>query len=279
MAKSYTYGGIAKYYTGLTWQECSSTQFKAYVNSAWTNCPSNNFLIYRDDIWKSIRTDGSIAGGGGATPPSFLTTDGSTEAWYIYTEDVSIEVGVQRWVDQSGNNRDLTQFDSGRQPLFSLTDGIIFDSATDDMMYDGFVQAQPIVVYAVMKQPDFNDYTATFRFGDDPAVFHLSQGAPNSNGIVAGGAALSISDRPIDTWEVCRFVWNTSNSFAQALDSSTALRTIGTGSVNAQSTAYIRMGVNGAGFNVKEMIVRSMVDSSENNTLIFNYLNEKYSIY
>jgi hypothetical protein len=53
------WGGILKYYNGVSWQECTSTQLKFYDGAQWKNCSSGNFkIICTDSSWYPIRTQG-----------------------------------------------------------------------------------------------------------------------------------------------------------------------------------------------------------------------------
>jgi hypothetical protein len=56
-----SWAGILKYYTGSSWQECTSTQLKYYDynNSIWKKTDPSNFklynVIYTGEVWKPIR--------------------------------------------------------------------------------------------------------------------------------------------------------------------------------------------------------------------------------
>jgi len=58
MSGNGTYGGVLKYWTGSSWQECPSTRFKYYKSGSWTVCASSKFHIYKSGAWYDIRMSG-----------------------------------------------------------------------------------------------------------------------------------------------------------------------------------------------------------------------------
>ena len=217
---------------------------------------------------------------GGPTAGKVLA-DGNTVLWVDSSQNVT-KNGANRvsvWGDKSGQGNDLLQATGASQPLYS-TNGILFDGANDFMKAIPFTLVQPEMVYIVFKQVTWSYTTRVFDGGSTNAMV-LSQRptSPDLN-IQVGGYSSSLSVKntnlPVNTFGIARCLYDGVNS-KFIIDDTTPV----TGSVSTLSAGGFSLGARGgnslhSNIEVKEVIIRKVADSAEDEALIYQYLSDKY---
>jgi hypothetical protein len=132
-----------------------------------------------------------------------------------------------------------------------------------------------------MRQVTYVNSDVVFRLNDDPSAYIMIQYSTGRlNNLTVGGTALGWTDENVmpdnNTWAIYRITFNGSSS-AIAWNGNV----VKTGTIGAQSTAYFQIAndATGANLEIKEIIIRSVVDNPTDNTSILNYLNSLYSVY
>lgn len=205
--------------------------------------------------------------------------DSNTVAWYEMDSTVTKDVNdkVTSWADLSGEDNHLLQADTSKSPTYTAG-GLVFDGV-NDFLKATFTLVQPETIYIIAK--------VTW----DGGVGYVLDGT-------AGGlsAVRSTSATTLDMY----VNWSASSSIA-IVDATTYLYTIqlngsansgiqlNTGSMDSLSLGVttiggFTLGANNSGANsaqitVKAAIIRKVVDSSDDQTAIRNYLNGIYSVY
>jgi hypothetical protein len=222
--------------------------------------------------------------------------DGHTKAWFEYDTAVSVTSGlVTQWNDISGNGNHLLPYASdgsagqeANRPAWHTTNGITFDG-TDDVLkvtITGWTTFGS--VYAVIKQVAWASNDVMFAYSGTGSVRVGQKGTtPNllllhASGDGAAGSTLTVGD-----WGIIRLrvyavvndnavmVINDGSELANTtdMDGFTSGGVI-LGAVHAAAPALQRYG----NVAIKEIIYRDIVDSSGDETAIYNYLKTKYSL-
>ena len=212
-----------------------------------------------------------------------VLADGNTVLWVDSEENVTKNGAnkVSVWGDKSGQGNDLLQATGASQPLYS-TNGILFDGANDFMKAIPFTLVQPEMVYIVFKQVTWSYTTRVFDGGSTNAMV-LSQRptSPDLN-IQVGGYSSSLSldntNLSVNTFGIARCLYDGVNS-KFIIDDTTPV----TGSVSTLSAGGFSLGARGSNalhsnIEVKEVIIRKVADSAEDEALIYQYLSNKYGI-
>ena len=206
-------------------------------------------------------------------PPSFLTSDGYTEMWFIddeanVTKDGSNLVTV--WDDLSSNDFDLANEGNGAEPTWSAS-GITFNGAGDQLWNTEINQAQPYVMYIVMRQLSWTTFDRLFGFQSSD-IYLWQRTATPSVQFVANSTYSNI-DGPTTSLGVVVVRLNGANSKIQINDGEPITFNGGAGATND-----INIGKEEGHILVREIIVRSAADDSTNEAAILSYLMVKYGI-
>ena len=214
---------------------------------------------------------------------SAVLEDGNTVAWYIADNLTTITKDgsnlVSRWNDYLGSGRDLIQATGTNQPLWSAN-GILFDGVDNIMITANFgPYAQPYMIYMVLKQVTWgnNEYfydldksgndIITRSFGTTPAIQIYS-------GTVLGNDVNLI----VNVFGITRSLHNGANSSLQV--NNNAKTTGNAGNINNGNGVIL--GGGGAGnysnIQIKEFILRNVDDTDADETVIYNYLKDKYGL-
>ncbi|HLP86828.1 MAG TPA: Ig-like domain-containing protein [Candidatus Paceibacterota bacterium] len=204
--------------------------------------------------------------------PSFLTTDGLTEGWWVAESDnITMGTGVSSLADSSTNNRNLTENRASNQPSFS-NNTITFDG--NDQLDVGMTLSQPFTIYEVIRI-DANSYFRTIS-GFYPALdLKVGNGAGILNIITNGNTRSYTSSFTDNEWVIVKIVVDGANTFIQT-DNNTPSSTVDAG---VGSLSHIYQGNEEFTGSFKEMIIRGANESAENEQAIMDYLNSKYSAY
>lgn len=211
-------------------------------------------------------------------PALAILADGDTDCWYEFNEDNVTLVGdtaVSQWDDLSGNERHLVQANTLYQPEWS-EDGIVF-SLGHLLKTGSFSSSQPVFIYAVIRQDTWvaNEYIFT-NYNNANIYFQQRTATPQVR-ITAGSASGNNSQMSVGTFYIVRILFNGASSKLQ-INNTTA--TTGDFGANAMDGLGIPSSATttGASSTIKAFIRRSVDDSGEDESMIYNYLNAKYSL-
>lgn len=213
-----------------------------------------------------------------STIPAVLS-DGNTVAWYDFEENVTADESnyVSIWGDKSGNNNDLEQSNGSYQPLLTAT-GILFDGV-DNTMKKVFTLNQPEMIYIVFKQITWTLYDRIFDGGVDQNTGTLQQSSTSPDLRINAGGSVSGATMPLDTYGIARIVFNDDASKVQ-INESAAIEGDARDNNMAGFTIAGRPQIQSQSSNieVKEIIIRKIVDEAKDEIDIYNYLSDKYSL-
>ena len=205
-----------------------------------------------------------------------ILEDGNTMLWVDFQKGITLDTGVARWADQSGNGNDLLQADPAKQPELTAT-GVRFNGIDNVLKTAPFTLEQPEFIYAVfkvitwVKDKDLWDGNATFSM-----MARSVNSSPNIS-IYAGGFSAANGGLAIDTYGIVRALYNGSESKLQINLNETILENIGTNDAGG-----FTLGARGAAdFSFtntewKEKIIRKIKDTPIGEKDIYNYLAARY---
>jgi hypothetical protein len=213
---------------------------------------------------------------GGA--PSFLTSDGETELWYISDADnVTIVTGVSQWNDMSGHSRNLLQATGADQPTFNSSTGIAFDGTSDYLETAAFTAiSPPLTLYLVFLMPAYQQWSTLFSYNGSPVVRIVETWESGRLEFSDGTYDLQLTSVPINTWGVITIIVNGASSSIQLNDHTPVTGTMSTAALNGFAAGTYSSDF--AYVTFKEIIVRSVAETSDNKTSVIDYLMTTYSI-
>lgn len=219
-------------------------------------------------------------------PPPFppVIEDGNTVGWYIaddlttVTKDGSDFVSV--WEDKLASGRDLLQAVGTNQPLWVLDDGILFDGIDNFMKTLPFTFNQPEMIYMVIQNKTWAHGLVLFdgnatNTGNIYLISFSPQIQASSGGVFSDGNI----NLTLNTFHIVRLLFNGSSSKLQIDETSATL--ISFGSVNMEGFTLGAFGGGSARWSniqVKEVILRKVADTTQDEQDIYDYLANKYSI-
>ena len=230
-------------------------------------------------------------------PFTEVIEDGHTKAWYIWNEGYTLEgSGVTALNDQSGNGYHLAPTSStggaptsDNYPTWHSTDGITFDGNDDVLKATMSGWTTFGTIYIMCRQVGWTDNdvliayagTGSARIAQDNTV---EGGSPNMHAIHSSGQSSAITGLSIGTWGILTIntygaspyhnVKLNDGSYLTNTTSMTGFTSAGIilGAVHAAAPALQRWGNVG----IKEVIVRDVNDSTEDQGIIYDYLYDKY---
>ena len=214
-------------------------------------------------------------------PPTVeeILTDGSTVLWVDSQENITKNGSdlVSLWGDKSGNGNDLVQATETNRPTWN-SNGILFDGV-DNFMKAAFTLNQPEFIYIVFKQVTFTNVDKVFD-GNSANTGFLTQSSPSPELKIYGGSALSTGngDLALDTYGIVRVLFNGASSTFQINETTQITGNFGASSMGGFSLGARQDGVSPSHIEVKEVIIRNVADSAQDEGTIYNYLADKYSI-
>ncbi len=209
-----------------------------------------------------------------------LIMDGSTKAWFQYNTLITKNGAdlVSLWGDKSGNGNDLIQATETNRPTWNAN-GILFDGIDNFMKCVAFTLAQPETIYIVFKQVT---WTSGDRIFDGNAAQTGAIIQASFSPVIkahAGSDSSNNSNLVLDTYGIARIQFNGASSTIQVNETTQI-----TGNFGANNMGGFTLGARGTGLSqysnieVKEVIIRNVADTSGNETIIYNYLANKYGI-
>lgn len=221
--------------------------------------------------------------------------DGHTAAWYVYDTLVSVTDGyVTQWDDISGNGRHLLPVAADgslgtatNRPAWNATNGIIFDGV-DDAMKALFEWGTYGTIYVVARQISWtnNDVLFGYHGTESAAPIRVTQAGSSPALVLRMGAASGISNSNLSVgqWAIIRLRIGGENPLSGDLviNETTPTTSTGTGTMvstgiligaaNAPAPAVYRWG----NIAFYEIIYRDVLDPTEDDEIIFNYLYDTY---
>jgi len=214
-----------------------------------------------------------------ATVTNNVADDGNTVGWYdigdgsatYMTKDGSNF--VSQWNDLSGSSHPLLQAAGTNQPLYQST-GILFDGIDNFLKTTAFTLNQPLTYYLVFKQIGWNAGAYIFDGNNTPSVVCYQKTSTPRINLFAGSDACIYNGYTLGVFGILTTEFNGANSFLQH-NANAAV----TGNPGANNAGGFKLNGGVVNMEVKELIIRKVADDSATNTIIRNYLNDKYSIY
>jgi len=205
----------------------------------------------------------------------------NTVAWFDSTDLDTLTLDgtdhVSRWNDKLGSGHDLIQANGADQPLWSAN-GVLFDGVTEYIKTAPFAFVQPEMIYIVLKQVT---WTVNNRIMDGDAT---SSGAIYQRAVTpqialyAGLPACFNTDLILDTWSILRGLIDGVNSELIINNLIPALGDPGANNMDGFTLGADGTGARCSNIEVKEIILRNVVDDAATQAEIYNYLSKKYNI-
>jgi hypothetical protein len=199
------------------------------------------------------------------------------------TKDGLNRVGT--WADQSGNGHNVTQSTDGQKPIWYINQineqaSVRFDGSDDYLKASAFTWDQPEVIYSVIKPISFTEHDSYYDGNIDHVMRLVQRGAdPNGLQLYAGGYASTNYDSGI-FWQIVRAVFTGSSSSIRVNSNSPTI----IGDPGTTSAGGFTLGACGGtfiapcNFDCAEIIGYNAIPSYENDTLIMNYLSDRYAL-
>ena len=216
--------------------------------------------------------------GGESYPP--ILDDGNAPSWWDMAEKYMTKDGSNRasqWADRSGNNNHLLQAGADAlKPIWS-SDGVLFDGADDLMKAVGFTFVQPEMIYMVLKQVTWTANDRIFDGDSSTKVLFQSASSPDikANSGQSSGAASGLL---IDTFGIVRVLFNGGSSKLQVNEDAAITGNFGSADMDGFTLGATATGTFPSNIQVKEVILRKIVDTAPNDQIIYDYLKSKYSL-
>ena len=209
-----------------------------------------------------------------------VLNDGNTWAWYndSSTTMTIADASVSQWNDYLNSGNNLLQAVGLAQPEWSA-DGITFDGENDFMLSETFSAiSQPTSIYMVVTQSGWAEYSTILANGDWSVKFFQFDVTPKV-AINAGTSSARSSDLIVGTPSVIRMLFNGTSSKFTVDEHTTIEGDFGSGT----SIDQISIGGDAAGDGptnvvIKEIIIRDVVDSTANESMVYEYLKAKYGL-
>ena len=211
--------------------------------------------------------------------------DGNTMLWVDFTQEITSAGGrVSVWGDLTSNGNDLLQATGDNQP-YLVASGIQFygNAYTHYLKTAAFTLIQPEFIYMVVNLVQWSNSDGLFDGNaDEGGLFYCHATTPHVQ--LAAGAGGPEAHVPINEFCILRVLINGASSKVIVNDGSGDGESV-TGNAGTNNMGGFTLGRWGSTnsyhsvITVKEIIIRKVSDTSGNETLILDYLNDKYSIY
>jgi hypothetical protein len=213
-----------------------------------------------------------------ADPAETLLADGNTWAWYDYNQSITKDGSdlISIWADRLGSGHNLLQATGSIQPLWTSV-GIDFDGVSDYLKTAEGVVNQPTNIYICFKQVTWTDIDYIFD-GYISVGGQLSQRTTTPDVYISAGTPSSRVSPTLDTWCIIRVLFNGASSKLQLNADAAVTGNFGANHMDGMTLGNSSATGRASDIIVKEVIIRSVDDSDENETTIYNYLKAKYGL-
>ena len=206
----------------------------------------------------------------------------NTVGWYDSTDltTLSLTVGdaVTEWRDKLISGRDLKQTILIKKPIWTAA-GILFDGINDVLKADAFTYEQPETIYIVFQQLSWTFLERVFD-GNSTDTGHLTQ-RNSSPGLRAGAGSSLVpnSNLALGVFGIATIVLNGINSSLQINRTAKTVGDAGLSDMGGFTLAAYGSAAGGfCNIEVKEIILRDIVDTALDENIIYIYLAQKYGI-
>ena len=231
-------------------------------------------------------------GGHWTSYPPVILYDTNTIAWYDSTVVSSITKDgsnrVSAWADKLGSGHNLLQATGSNQPLYT-TNGIDFNlygGYANTNLHADFTYSQPNCIYSVLQVPALNQWWYNI-FGKRNATSYmgpfLANGPDGTTGLrikaYKDGGGGTVYSPTVDITYGQYYVIRTTFSSTCALQVNAG----STVTVDSNNLPFNGIDIGNSDYGtqriiLKEMICRTISDTTTNSDLIYAYLKAKYSL-
>lgn len=236
------------------------------------------------DLDELLSLTSSFFGGSAVVLPSSfppIIEDSNTVGWYLSNDLSTITKDasdfMSEWRDFLGSGHDLLQAFGTSQFKWTI-DGVLADGIDNFMQTLAFTFNQPEQIYMVFQAKSWasNDY---FIDGGGDNTGFVRQTGTNPETDAYAGAVSSRQDFPLNIFGIIRILFNGASSKYIVNDNIPITGNFG--SINAGGFTLGSKGSLISGFSniqVKEILLRKIVDTAQDEQDIYDYLKNKYSI-
>ena len=239
--------------------------FYKCVVSGNSPIPDVRFRSYGGGIYNSL------APAGGAFDLIFYFT--ATDLGFGFSGDGPGNITINSFTVQLITGNHLLQATGADQPLWSAADGVLFDGVTEFMKTATFIYTQPCFIYLVFRQITWMlnrrifdaDIVNDMRILQNPVTHELRASA--------GIGSPSDNSLNLNNFGIIRVLYHGINSTFQINNNAVNNGNWGAGDANGLTLGCQGNGGGGyANIEVKEIILRNIVDVPVTQTEINNYL-------
>jgi hypothetical protein len=239
--------------------------------------------------WSDILSDHGVVKGNrgvgqsiwGIEYPSILA-DGNTIAWYDALDLTTITKDgsnlVSQWNDKLAGGKNLTATGTQR-PTWSAT-GILANGTTNTMKKTPVTQAQPIFIYAVLRQKSWTSLSRLCSMvgSNDEGIGMTQYDSSPKFSVYAGNTPLYLS-LTLDQFGIIRLLFNGASSKAILNNDAPVTGNAGAWGMGVITLfSWAAQDAQFANIEIADFIIRKAADNSTNEASIYNYLKIKHSL-
>jgi hypothetical protein len=228
-----------------------------------------------------------IGGGGGGEPPAWTPANITTALWFD-ADDASTritDVGLNGWLDKSGNDRDAGQVNGVAQPaLVDWGNGRTcanFDGVNDSMAFVATPQSEARHVFAVvdttLMQTAYRILLNRTGVGTAPAIYFGSSGGAYRPSIFWDADA---ARAPAALQRKCMIEWyiGPTTMFTRSDNDNATLAQVSHAKTVLTEWNQISTAPQQANFRLAELVVCPSLLGDSDRLLLWNYFNAKWNI-
>ena len=213
-----------------------------------------------------------------------VISDGHTLAWYKFDDLSTVTKDgsnlVAEWADYLMSGRDLIQATGTNQPEWKST-GIEFNGSDNFMKTDTFAYDQPIMIYMVLNPITSTSGDVVYDgYAAANIVYFFQNAVSPSVTLKTSSTIIDATTATTNTYHIYRCLINGTSSklVIDAVETTGSLTTGGTYNIGGFTLGSTHAGGSCSNIAVKEIILRNIVDSEEDEEYIYNYLKDKYGL-
>lgn len=202
----------------------------------------------------------------------------TTDLWGEYRKGVGITEGtggVSEWADQSGNDRHLAQATEAQRPANS-SGVIVFTAASNDFLQVVSALAQPVTLYARLKQTAWTNGKRLFDGGTDLDLLVSQNSASPEIALSVNGGSQVCRNTDLTVGEVKALVIVSNDDASRIRVGSAGTAVVGdVGSTTAAAGLTVggrQTGADGSAIEVQDIWVYSGVHDEATETSMLEYI-------